>query len=416
MEIYYRLGTAGEQELFGSETASFEGILVGAHIASLGRTWVTGLIVRTGKPYHVDPMTYVFAQDPQIVRRADEVRKSYDELADSYGGVIRQNAGRRPLRRSELRGNSVSDLASRVVDFEETVLSETGPVQATLVEYLEEIGETVHHVMPPSLVLPPYFYAESIEDPWYGVNLELAEATREVSDPGRVAPVLCISQRAAGTDSGLERMAQDYGEYPTVYVWISGLDEQRATQTALYGYGKLVHALARRGTHPRTLYGGPFSLALATAGLEGVSSGICYSEWKDVAVRATGGGFPTRYYVPLNRTKAVLANAARLLASVPECMCDCEVCRDVVPVSIRRRRPNPEVAEAIASLTQLETKRHLMRVRAGEVRKMRAHSAASIAARLEADARLARQRNTHVYGVPSSHLQSWAAVMHRLKL
>src|SRR3990170_1028609 len=162
MEIYYRIGTAGEQGLFDAGKDSYDGVAVGAHVAANGRTWVSGLLFRLGKPYFVDPVTYVFAQDPRMVRRADELRRSYDALSEAYGGVIRQHAGKRALRVSDLRPPGAAEgLVAQVLGFQETVFSRLDAAQASILEYLEELGETVRGPSSPALLIPPYFYTSS---------------------------------------------------------------------------------------------------------------------------------------------------------------------------------------------------------------------------------------------------------------
>lgn len=415
MELYYRIGTAGEQGLFDAERESYTGVGVGAHVAAIGRTWVSGLLFRLGKPYFVDPVTYAFAQDPKIVRRADELRRSYDGVAEEYGGVVRQYAGKRALRPSDLKTQAAAeDLVAQVIGFQEKVFSRPGAAQASLLEYLAELGETVPGPSSPTVLIPPYFYAGSADDPWHVVNIRLAEIALGQVERERVAPVVCVSEHGISSGKAVDRLVSDYSRFSTVFVWVSGLNEQKATQSQLLNYSSLVRGLAERGTKPRAFYGGPFSLGLGTVGLTGISPGICYSESKDVAVTPTGGGFPTRYYVPLNRVKVALANAARMFASNADLVCDCGVCGAKMPARRARRGPRPDVAEAIEEMAAAEAKRHLMIVRAREARETTRLSPSALAARLESDARTAAERSTQVFGIPHAHLVVWARVYSRL--
>ena len=256
MEIYYRIGTAGEQGLFDAEKASYEGLAVGAHVAAIGRAWVSGLLFRLGKPYFVDPVTYVFAQDPQLVRRADELRRSYDEVAETYGGVVRQYAGKRALRASDLKQQKVAeDLVTQVIGFQEKVFSKPDAAQASLLEYLGELGEEVHGPSSPTFLIPPYFYAGSADDPWHDVNVRLADIALGQIGKEKIAPVICVSEHGISTNKAVDRLVSDYSRFSNVFIWVSGLKEQKATQSQLLSYSSLVQGLAAKGATPRSFYG-----------------------------------------------------------------------------------------------------------------------------------------------------------------
>src|SRR3990172_1739109 len=415
MEIYYRIGTAGEQGLFDAERASYEGLAVGAHVAAIGRTCVSGLLFRLGKPYFVDPVTYVFAQDPQLVRRADELRRSYDEVAGTYGGVVRQYAGKRALRASDLKQQKVAeDLVTQVIGFQEKVFSKPNAAQASLLEYLGELGEEVHGPSSPTFLIPPYFYAGSADDPWHDVNVRLADIALGQIGKEKIAPVICVSEHGISTNKAVDRLVSDYSRFSNVFIWVSGLKEQKATQSQLLSYSSLVQGLAAKGATPRSFYGGAFSVGLGTAGLGGISPGICYSESKEVAIAAKGGGFPTRYYVPLNRVKVALANAARMYASNADLVCDCRVCSRIFPRPGTRRGPRPEGGEAIEEMPAMAAKRHFMLSRTREALQIRTLSPSTLAAKLESDARKAETRSTQVYGVSHAHLVVWSRAYSRL--
>src|SRR3989442_14049137 len=136
---FYRLGPTNEKELFKRRHDTYEGVIVPAHIASYYSAFSAEFIGGLRKPYFIDPMTYVFARDPSLLRRfkkdkstgrtlrdlfnqkvKGEIKRSYTKLIDEYGGVIATAiTDRRRLAVKDLQAKQqAQDLVEKVVAFQ----------------------------------------------------------------------------------------------------------------------------------------------------------------------------------------------------------------------------------------------------------------------------------------------------------
>src|SRR6266498_3169943 len=104
---FYRLGPTNEKGLFKRRRDTYDGVVVPAHIASYYVAFCSEFIGALGKPYFIDPVTYIFSQDPVTLKRflkdkegrtlrdslkqklRGDIKRSYLKLIElEYGGVI----------------------------------------------------------------------------------------------------------------------------------------------------------------------------------------------------------------------------------------------------------------------------------------------------------------------------------------
>lgn len=418
-EVYYRFGIAAEAVPLDSERACYSGLVVGANVASWGQSWVAGLLGRTRKPFMIDPMAYVFAQDPASLLKEDELRQSYTQLVESYGGVLPAIAGKRPLKPRDLSNvNSLGAAGRKFVDnvlaYELGAIERGESAQKRISDYLQMLGEAAEtpELAPESLV-PPYFYATSLEDEWYSVSLQMAEHAASSRKKAEVLPVICLSDRVLADESAARQVVSDYGQFPSVLVWISDLDETKCSREQLIAYGRFVEQLAARGAMPMALYGGYFSLVLSCVGLRRVSSGISYGESKGVSRQATGGGPPLRYYVPRAHAKVVMANAITFYAANPSEFCKCSVCRTMLGKS-SARTASARITETLSRYDRELAARHFMRVRAAESRVLSASTRSQSLRSLESDATSMEERNAATLRIPIGQVTKWIEALQQL--
>ncbi len=276
------------------------------------------------------------------------------------------------------------------------------------------IGEKVEtERLVPEFLVPPYFYASSLDDDWYKISLAMAKYAASRRKDDKVVPVICLSDQILKDESATNRLVDDYRGFDSVLIWINGLDETRATVSQLVGYGRLVKRFAASGVVPLALYGGFFALNLATAGLGGLSSGVCYAEWKDVSRQATGGGAPKRYYVPWAHTKVVNANAITFYTANAGEFCKCSICRAALD-STTGTDIKSRIIEAFEGLDRASAGRHFMRIRSDEAQLYAGASRASRVQSLDKDRRVGERTEARTLGIPIAPLARWKEALERI--
>ena len=80
---FYRLGPTNEKELFKRRQDSYDGVVIPAHIASYYAAFCAEFIGGLRKPYFIDPMTYIFSQNPIQLQRYKKDKKG-KTVRDSF--------------------------------------------------------------------------------------------------------------------------------------------------------------------------------------------------------------------------------------------------------------------------------------------------------------------------------------------
>lgn len=141
----------------------------------------------------------------------------------------------------------------------------------------------------PEHVLAPYFVASTPEDPWWEVSNRLFQRTRD-TEPSTIR---VVAARAKGS---LRRLLGTVSESQVV-VWVSGLNEIESEVDPLFRYGRAINAGHRQGKTLFALYGGYFSVLMATLGLTGACHGIGFGESRAWVELPQSGPPPKRYYL-----------------------------------------------------------------------------------------------------------------------
>ncbi len=82
---FYRLGPTKEKELFKRHRDTYDGVVIPAHIASYYCAFCSEFVGSLGKPYFIDPMTYIFANDPVQLKRFVKDKETGRTKRDRFG-------------------------------------------------------------------------------------------------------------------------------------------------------------------------------------------------------------------------------------------------------------------------------------------------------------------------------------------
>jgi|GEM_PF-2449068 len=417
---FYRLGPTKEKELFKRHRDTYDGVVIPAHIASYYHTFCAEFVGSLGKPYFIDPMTYIFANDPAQLKRfvkdrqtgrtkrdasgrkrKGEIKRSYSKLIEQdYQEVVQLAVDdNRPLTPSDFAdADALSRFVRRVVGFQTTRLAAIPDKYKKYERYAEKAGKPISKTSnSPMCLVAPYFPTTTLHARgWHATNLQLVQEAKTMAGELPVFAMILANPRVLAQD--VRRIATDYAAAGAdgFLLWPDGFSSDQ-DPAALRVVFNAVAELGRGGKPAILMYGDAFSLALHYAGLTGFACGICYGERKlstqDVDVE---GAITPRYYIRRLKKKVVIETEAKRIQidQYPDLACDCAICR---------RKPDP------AAQDDTESREHFMLVRAAEIAELRGGlSQADFAAALD-DA--FRQHCNDPLLQPIGHLQNWAALL-----
>lgn len=425
---FYRFGVP-EKSAFRKHADIYYGVTVSAHMAVYYSTSIKEFLRALNKPFFVDPMTYVFARDPENIKIQGNMRKSYLKLSQCYGKTIQSFAGKKPLDpllfRKDQSWNTqlIHEIVSAVLSCQKELLK---PSHVSILKYAKILGEEVpEEIEAPEFLVAPYFYAPSYDDPWYAISLECAKHAMTLKGKLSLYPVLCLSKEILLDSTSVKRIVDDYADFDGLIFWISSsTNEENEDPHYLAGLKNFVKALAQLKKPLYSLYGGYFTGLLSKYGLTGYSAGICYGENRQVDARTTGGGQPRRFYIPFSHTK-VLDTDARVFFSDTtrsnyKLLCGCGVCSNVKDEIVDRtlaKQPAIDpvrfVDEFFSSISMVDLRRHFMICRHDELEQISKESPSDSRNRLmkeyqncEKTLRLSKYPN-----LSYQHLEKWIATL-----
>ena len=330
---FYRYDFAVTQ-VFNELSSKYYGIAVSAHLLSYTPTSAVQILNETRKPFFVDPMTFVFARDLDIISRNGKIRRSYLKLMEDYGPPFSQCATGNQLIPSkfkdatgELDRSLISGICNRVLQCQQSKCVVTTDFKKY--DRILKKGQIPHSVSP-SFLVAPYFFADRYGGEWYNISLQFAKEARSLKGDAQLYPVICIANDILWDETQILNIVRDYEGFNGYLIWIDNLDEENISDIELHGLKSLVSNLAAYGKPVYSLYGGYLFDLLRKFGLSGYSSGICYGERRSVDTK--GGGAGNRYYVPTVHLK-ISEDQANLFFSASEknkaLICSCPTCSEI---------------------------------------------------------------------------------------
>jgi hypothetical protein len=384
------------------------GLFQGYHVRVQLPGTITSVIRESRKPWLVDPETYVFAQAHRrlldVQKDPPVVRKSIAELVLAYGAPFSDAAGRRSLTPSDFSSEVVARRAvSQVLEYQRAKFR--GQLGLFPEPYYDKYSiwdedDAQDAARPPQRVLvPPYFFVKSLDDPWLAVNVALLRHAIDLRKKGElIYPILLFRSQllsVPGVVAGIVRRYQ--AEKADGYLlWPDNFKEELQTPESLKGLSRLVQDLSDSGQRVTKLYGGFFTALLGRNGLRGFSCGLGYGASKSAF--AYGGGPPVpRYYIPRLHRAFEFEQARGLLQANSALFCGCNICKDVFGRNLKHFDQ---------MLQRGRSEYHFLTTRDAELRQISEASAKDIATELRA---------SHA-AFPGSaaggeYLESWAGLL-----
>ncbi|MFQ5885057.1 MAG: hypothetical protein ACE5IO_08160, partial [Thermoplasmata archaeon] len=414
-------------------TRRFDGTAMGAHLTLQFERMVRLTSVTTEKPFIVDPMTYMFARERENMMKEKQredgttekvLKKSYEKLAEACGKTVRKILleEKRRILVSDFLDNGkwneafLEELVSRVIQLQKNLVP---PDQKKLPDDIEglmdnEELESLYKEGRLLALVPPYFYATSIRDDWYGITLRCAEKAKDYKGPHRILPLLCLSKEVLQNKDDWTSILEDLltHEFHRVLVWFSDMKEFKEDPEVLKRLREFTSFLSEK-LKVYSAYGGYFFALLHFFGVEGFSQGMCYGESKNVDKPPVPVGPPLRYYVPFLHKKVLVEDARSFYGSFPKNLCNCESCS-----TIRGRiekeglnleeMPSDYVDRFFSLMTADDAISHFLRCREEELDDIRTRDLSEILVKMTADLEICQQNRVDDFrGFRTVHLSNW---------
>lgn len=378
---FYRLGPTKEKVLFKRHRTTYQGVIVPAHIASYYAAFCAEFIGSLSKPYLIDPMTYIFANDPMQLRRFVKdkekrrtardrhgrkikggIKRSYLRLIEKYQGVVKLavEQGRPLTPRDFADPDVINSFVNSVIAFQMNQLAAIPDKYQKYARYAERSGKSFKtSANLPMCLVAPYFPTRTLNGSgWHATNIQFVKRAKDIAKGLPVYSVILADTQILANE--IDQIKADYLDAGVdgFLLWPDGFqgDQGLSELNKVFAVVKKLSA----GDKPIILmYGNAFSMVLHYAGLSGFACGICYGEKKlstdDVDME---GGIPPRYYISGLKKKFIIETVTRRIqiSTYPDLVCGCSICK---------RKADP------AMLDDAESREHFMLARAKELQDIR---------------------------------------------
>lgn len=331
LELFVRLNLARESNWIEDFKNQSFTIIVPAHILESYQKAFARTIARSGKPFLIDPVTYIFS----VERMPFNEKRWFPKLTDQYNlDVLMPTEDKTIYPHTFLdAGNGTKELYSFVDSIMNYQRNRVKDLYSEIAEMEEFDSEEPLNIsiddLRPRFLIAPYFFndigaADSID-----LNIEAVKMAGQLKEEGeKIFAVIAIDKTWLSFPSDIRELISRYDieGIAGFFVWISDFREYSESIENLTNYVNFVANIAKLGKPVYSLYGGLFSLLLKEKGLQGVVHSICYGEHKDVSVES-GMLAVIRYYDKDLRVKAPYGKLQDLLKITKREMCKCKYCQ-----------------------------------------------------------------------------------------
>ncbi len=416
MEVknFYRFNVTYEKSIFNELKDDYFGISISAHLVLFYEKFFSTFLRDLKKPFFIDLVSYVFARDLANIKKIDKdgnlsFKKSYQKLIDYCDGEIKNILTNRefiPKDFIDNNGSLVSEFTEKLISFQKDFFS-LKSVKA-FDKYDKILGKT-RGELKPLFLTTPYFYFETLNDPWYKISLSIAKSALSMKDEFDLYAVLCFSEELLLRKDDILKMIEDYSGFDGYIFWISDFDEKEISPVYLTFLINFVEKLAEKGKPIYNLYGEYFSLILSKIGLSGYSRGLGFSENKFVDACVTGGGQPKRFYSALLHYSISETAITQLYSIFPNLLCNCNICQLIRnDLGISKKPSLKEIEDFFMHFDFIfDSKKHMVNLHAIEIKDVTDSSLDDIITELSNRITFYDEYDLDLYGIRRNHLVNW---------
>jgi len=429
-------GTFNENKYFlGDYKDSFDLVGFNANIISHAPSGIAAFISQLSKKfYFIDPQTHAFQQPLKtIMRKRDgkwELKKSIASLAENYGSVIKECAGKYQLTAGKIANEAIEEICKNVLEFQlEKVQKSTENLD------VKEFLDFSQIELRPEFLIAPYFYLEMDK-----LENELRDNIKFITESKKIMDMEDLfSQKPLFAEIVIEKeilvdpestlmVIKKYSECPAegFLIWIDDFSEVSVSETILKRYKEFLSNLGHTGKPIIAMHGSYFSIALSGEKglLAGVGHGIEYGEHRPVI--PVGGGVPlAKFYFPkFHKRVNYNPDAQDTLLEMDWIknrrvyireVCSCNMCKEVIKNDVQndfskygetkeskkngQPYPTPEAMD--------KSRRHYLNTKINEYKKCASFPIAEIINELKTSQSIAEKIKSH----PFNHLIKWVNVL-----
>ncbi len=408
LDLIYRISNPSETSGFSNRDL-IDGIIINARLACSQQNWTQNFIISSKKNILIDPQTAIYSIEIEnLFNDNDELRISENKYLNKINEQIYEIVSnqRRELLPTDFKPDDwneelIVELCKTNIKIQKDFFR-----QSSLTDFIQLIdaNDAPFDTSKLLAVIPPYFYFESREDPWYEITKYLAEKTKNLSQEPPTYPILCFNKEILLQGDTIDMILEDYSEFSSIIIHISDFDELKEEVEYLTGLINFLEKAKISNINIINLYGGFFSFLLGLKGLlHGYSQGICYGNKKDIIKYSStgGGGISNRYYFKINQTKLVESKARTILSFFPEIQCTCTTCAE---------KDNSDMDTFFSQLDAIDYKTHFL----NNLFNLKQDSYEQIIANIKQNIETINNNHLNNFGLRTRHLTNWLHSLNEL--
>ena len=423
IENYYRIGPMYEKKILIEFKDNFYGITLSAHLIAHFYDSLSKFVKQLGKPFFIDPMTYVFARDLNNIKKRDKVKISFQKFINFLPQQTQQILERRellPIDFYENKREMIDIFARNILEFQRNFIKainkKEDPTTKTIRRYREILQrrEGGDEEILPSFLTSAYFYFESIEDPWYNISLSLAKKIKQIEQDDPIYPIICFSKELLLNADEIKQIIDDYKEFEGIIFWINDFNEQQENVLYLKQFNNFTQELVANFKVVYNLYGDYYSLLLTKRGLKGYSRGVGMSEKRNVDASTQGGGNPERYYLPFLHTYTSKTYAREFFAERTDLLCNCDFCEELKKEILLSHSQNDLAEEFFNRINYVvDAKKHFILSHNEEIKLIEELSLKDLTSRVIEQIEETKKYRLFLYNLNNLHLTRWHSSLFR---
>lgn len=356
-EFLIRLNIGREMAWIEDSEIDNYSIIVSATVLESFPKRFTNTILKTKKPFIVDPYTHIFGYNVPELRD----KRWFSKLMGYYGIdlIVSPDATQIPLNQlldsKKLPTDNLKSFVENVMDYQRNRIQSSYDEISEFEEF--EGSSNTSNVLIPKYIISPYFYLGYDSDSWIQVNVHCIKTAVSLKQNGeKIFAVILIDKTILSMSQDVDKIIENYNieGVDGYFIWVTDFDEKTARPSELASFRRLVEKLSKLQKPIYNMYGGLFSFLLHRDGLSGTCHSICYGEHKDPFL--IGGMLANvRYYQPMIRSKIPYSRRYEIEKTLDLINCNCEYCKEL-----------PKAVDNIGKQMELCGK-HFLLTRANEV-------------------------------------------------
>jgi len=363
MRYYVRLARYTLEKDILLEFSEDFGLIIPANLVKYYNKSLGSYMKKHQKSYFIDPLTYVFTHPANMLKKQSgklernskgkyKLKKSYEKLVEDIDPyLIEQFIDKIPIQPNYfLEPDNVDRFVKKNIQIQKESLSEASEKISRYEQLIGEESEENDNRL--EFFVAPYFYADRITDPWYAINIELINLTREYLGESLFYGVLCINKNILYQRDIAEVIAEDYDNCDGILLFLSDFHSERESLATLSRFKEFVYSLSQETGKPIiNLYGAGLSPFLDKYGLSGTASGLCILESRNANEEYGFSIARIKHYIPSSHEKITEDNFRTYLRSFdPIEECKCSFCSYISQIRERYINNQPQYLDHIANL------------------------------------------------------------------